>query len=54
MFTLANLGPVIISHIELIVVLVIHRRLTLTFGKHLSSSHHELRRLLSLALTLVL
>ena len=35
-------------------VWVTHRCLTLILGKHLSFSHHELRRLLSLALTLIL
>ena len=42
------------SCVELIVVGFIHWSLTLTLRVHLSSSHHELRRLLSLALTLVL
>ena len=54
MFTLAHLSAVIVSHVKLIVAIVTHRRLTLALWNHLSSSHHELRRLLSLTLTLVL
>ena len=53
-FTLTHLSAAIVSHVELIVAGVTHRRLTLALWKHLSTSHHELSRLLSLALTLAL